>query len=228
MPKKTRAIKKTDINAGKPWLKKVHIHKYSVETIERKKNYLIVCEGQTEELYFKSFPVLSADVHAIHQGSSKSSLVECVAGYIEGEGYDEIWCVFDMDIKPDVNGQREDYDNAINTAMELGYKCAYSNDAFELWFVLHYQFIDQQHLRGTFFEILSDRWDVSYRRNGKERAFAKSIYKRLFDDLKANQTLAIENARKLYEDQRELAYHLQNPVTTVYLLVDELNSHIRQ
>lgn len=228
MPKKTKSIKRTDLKADKPWLKKVATFKYSVETIEKKKRFLIVCEGQTEELYFKSFPILAAEVKPIHQGCSKSYLVECVADYLDGENYDEIWCVFDMDYKADVNGQFEDFDNAIRAANEAGYKCAYSNDAFELWFVLHYQFIDQQQLRTFFYKTLSKYWGLNYEKSGKQRVFNLSIYKRLLEDLNADQSFAIENATKLFESQKNKIYHLQNPVTTVYMLVKELNLHLRQ
>lgn len=227
MPKKTKSIKTTDLKAKKPWLKKVANFKYSIETIEKKKRFLIICEGQTEELYFKSFPVLAADVRPIHQGCSKSSLVECVTDYLDGEDYDEIWCVFDMDFKPDIHGQYEDFDNAIRAANEAGYKCAYSNDSFELWFILHYQYIDQEQLRTYFFKTLSSYWGLNYEKNGKQRAFALSIYKRLLDDPKANQDFAIKNASKLFESQETKPYHLQNPVTTVYKLVEELNLHLR-
>jgi RloB-like protein len=228
MPKNTKTLKVTDLKGNKPWLKKVSTYKYSIETIEKKKRFLIVCEGQTEELYFKSFPVLAADIKPVHQGCSKSSLVDCVFSYLEGESYDEIWCVFDMDYKADVNGQYEDFDKAIQTAHNAGYKCAYSNDAFELWFVLHYQFLDQQQLRSFFFKTLSKYWNVNYEKHGKRRTFAMSIYKRLSDDVNASQTFAVENARKLFETQSKKIYHLQNPVTTVFLLVEELNLHLRR
>ena len=228
MPRNTRAIKKTDVKAGKPWLKKVTTFKYPIESIAKRKRFLIVCEGQTEELYFKSFPVLTADVKLIHQGASKSTLVACIPDYLEGEEYDEVWCVFDMDYKAGKNGQYDDFDNAIQLAVKSGYKCAYSNDAFELWFVLHYQFLDQRQLRTFFFTTLSKYWNLNYEKNGKRRTFALSIYKRLSDDLNSNQGAAIQNAKKLHESQFGKAYHLQNPVTTVYLLVKELNLHLRQ
>ena len=227
MPRKTRAIKNTDIKAGKPWLKKVTAFKYPIESIAKRKRFLIVCEGQTEELYFKSFPVLAANVKSVHQGVSKSSLIECVADYLTDENYDEIWCVFDMDYKAGKNGQYDDFDNAIQSAVKLGYKCAYSNDAFELWFVLHYQFLDQRQLRTFFFRALSKYWNLNYEKDGKKRAFALSIYKLLLDNLNSDQSAAIQNAKKLHESQAEKAYHLQNPVTTVYLLVQELNLHLR-
>src|SRR5271156_4185574 len=179
MPKGTKAIKVTDIKADKPWLKKVGVYKYPVESRDKKKRFLIVCEGQTEELYFKSFPVVTADIKPVHQGSSKSDLVACTHAYTEGEDYDEVWCVFDMDFKPGHNKQYEDYNNAINAAQEAGYKCAYSNDAFELWFVLHYQYVDQEQERTFFYKILSDYWGLNYEKHGKARVFAQSVYPRL-------------------------------------------------
>lgn len=228
MPKKTKSIKETDIKGNKAWLKKTGIFKYPIETIAKNKRFLIVCEGQTEELYFKSFPVLTADVRSIHHGCSKSTLVESVKIYLENEAYDEIWCVFDMDYNPEVSGQFEDYNHAINTAIKEGYKCAYSNDAFELWFVLHYQYIDQEQLRTFFFKILSKYWGINYERIGKTRNFAKSIYSILISDQSASQAIAIKNAYRLFDTQKEKNYHLQNPCTTVCFLVEELNYHLRK
>src|SRR5579871_5103299 len=137
MPRKTKAIKATDLKAKKPWLKKVGVYRYAEESREKLKRFLIVCEGQTEAFYFKSFPVLTADIKSVHQGCSKTALVECTKHYIENEDYDEVWCVFDMDFNPNDPSQFNDYDNAIHLAISENYKCAYSNDAFELWFVLH-------------------------------------------------------------------------------------------
>ena len=56
MPKSTKAIKVTDKN--KAWNKKAQPSGYKIETIPIKKTILIVCEGQTEKIYFESFPVL--------------------------------------------------------------------------------------------------------------------------------------------------------------------------
>ena len=228
MPKGTKAIKVTDIKADKPWLKKIGVYKYPVESLDKKKRFLIVCEGQTEELYFKSFPVVTADIKPVHQGSSKSDLVACTHAYAEGEDYDEIWCVFDMDFKPGHNKQYEDYNNAINAAQDAGYKCAYSNDAFELWFILHYKYLDQALERSSYFKMLSDYWNMSYERQGKIKAFAGKIYARLLNDENASQEKAIINARKLYDYQKEKVYHQQNPVTTVFFLVEEINKHLRR
>ena len=144
------------------------------------------------------------------------------------EDYDEIWCVFDMDIKPGKNKQFEDYNNAIATAMDEGFKVAYSNDAFELWFILHYKYLDQALERSSYFKMLSDYWNMSYERQGKIKAFAGKIYARLLNDENASQEKAIINARKLYDYQKEKVYHQQNPVTTVFFLVEEINKHLRR
>lgn len=227
MPKKTSAIKVTDIRGEKPWLKKVGISKYAVETVTKNKTFLIVCEGQSEELYFKSFPVISARVNPVPLGCSKSTLVECAKAIVEDESYDEVWCVFDMDYKPDVNGQFTDFDNAIKSAIAAGFKCAYSNDAFELWYVLHYQLIEQEQLRTFYFQKLSEFWNFNYEKEGKNKKIARSLYSLLENDPKASQERAIKNAEKLFEAQKDKLFHLQNPVTKIYKLVESLNIHLR-
>lgn len=227
MPKKTKAIKNTD--EGKAWNRKSKPTTYKVDTIPINKSILIVCEGQTEKLYFESFPVLGLKVEALDLGGqSKTKLVETTEKIIENSefDYDEIWCVFDMDYK---NGENEfaDFDNAINKAKQLGYKVAYSNDSFELWFYLHYNKIEAQHLRTFYYEQLSEKWDINYERDGKKYAFCLKTYNLLLTDSNSSQEKAIKNAEELYEQQKHLAYHLQNPVTTVFQLVNVLNENLR-
>lgn len=231
MPKKTQAIKKSDIKGNKPWLKKVGIDIYPVESLDVKKKFLIVCEGQTEELYFKSFPIANASVKPVHLGCSKTALVMC-ALEMSIEDYDEIWCVFDFDVKLDVSNQKDDFNTAISMAARASTNdckifCAYSNDAFELWFILHYLYLDQQYHRVFFFEKLSELWNINYEAHGKERAFALKIYEKLKNEVQANQENAIKNAEKLYLAVESLPYHEQNPVTTVYQLVRELNKYLK-
>ncbi len=227
MPKKTKAIKKTDIKAQKPWLKKVKPSEYKIETVEPNKTILIVCEGQTEKLYFESFPILSLSVKTVELGQSKLQLVESTENILKSETYDEVWCVFDMDIKYDEENCKSDFDNAIKRAKESGYKSAYSNDAFELWFYLHYQYTDQENHRKFYYKQLSIFWDINYEKNGKEWKFSSKIYNRLENDKKASQEKAIKRADKLYKEQKNLQYHKQNPVTLVYELVKILNKSLR-
>ncbi len=227
MPKKTSLVKVTDIRGKKPWLKKVGISKYPIESIDKKRTFLIVCEGQSEALYFKSFQVVTASIKLCPLGCSKTKLIECTRSIVNDETFDEVWCVFDMDIKPNVVGQFDDYNNAIRMSQQYGFNAAYSNDAFELWFVLHYHYVDQEQLRTYYFDALSAFWDINYERDGKKRTFAQQIYQRLQTDEGASQAVAIRNAKKLFEAQKDKPYHQQNPVTLVYELVEVLNKHIR-
>lgn len=228
MPKPTRAVKKTDKN--KAWNRKAKPSNYKIETIPIRKSILIVCEGQTEKLYFESFPVLGLKVEAVDLGGqSKTKLVDSTQKIIESSEYeyDEIWCVFDMDFK---NGADEyaDFDNAIEKANTLGYKVAYSNDSFELWFYLHYNKIEAQQLRTFYYEQLSQKFGINYEREGKKYAFCQKVYSILLNDEQASQERAIKNADELYESQKHLIYHKQNPVTTVYKLVQTLNENVRK
>jgi len=153
MPKKTSLVKITDIRGEKPWLRKVGISPYPVESIDKKRTFLIVCEGYTEKLYFNSFQVVTAKIKLCPLGCSKTKLVECTIAMVRDEQYDEVWCVFDMDFKPDVLGQFEDYNNAIIMAKQHGFETGYSNDAFELWFGIEKNSILEKRLTARHFPI---------------------------------------------------------------------------
>ena len=208
MPKKQTYIKRSDLIGEKPWLKKTKPSKYKIETEEKKRTILIVCEGQTEELYFKSFPVVTLRVEVVELGQSKLKLVDTAFRLSEQKAYDEIWCVFDLDIKRDEENCIPDFDNAISRAMNWGYKVSYSNDAFELWFYLHYQYTDHENHRKFYYQKLGDLWNLNYEKEGKRWDFCYNNYNRLDDDTRANQRKAIERAKKLYELKKQLPFRL--------------------
>lgn len=228
MPKSTKAIKITD--EEKSWNRKSKNSKYRIEIIPINKTILITCEGQTEKLYFESFPVLGMKVTAVNlEGQSKLKLVDSTVSIVENSEveYDEIWCVFDMDVK---RGEAEfaDFDNSITQAEQLGYKVAYSNDSFELWFYLHYNYTDVQNLRGFYYEELGKKFKINYVRDGKKYNFCTQLYKILLEDSTSSQSKAINRAIKLLEINKHLPYHQQNPVTTVHKLIEVLNKNLRK
>ncbi|SDC50437.1 RloB-like protein [Algoriphagus faecimaris] len=226
MPKKTRAIKVTD--QDKAWNRKSSPTAYRVEEIPINKTILIVCEGQTEELYFKSFQVLGVRVDAVNLGGqSKLKLVETTEMIQSDEARDEVWCVFDMDVR---RGEAEfsDFDNAIERANSLGYRVAYSNDAFELWFYLHFEYTDAENHRTFYYQELGKRLDLNYEKDGKRFDFCKKVYGILKSHEQSSQEKAIERARILFEERSDLPYHQQNPVTKVFGLVEELNRNLRR
>lgn len=211
-------------------MRKVTPSKYNIASKDLNKTILIVGEGQTEKLYFESFPVLTLTVKAVDLGGqSKMKLIEATESIIQNNDteYDEVWCVFDMDIK---HGEKEfsDFDNAIESGVTKGYKIAYSNDCFELWFYLHYNYTDQKNHRKFYYQALGKQWDCNYENDGKKYKFCKNLFSLLKDDLKASQENAIKRSRKLYRQQADLDYHKQNPITKVFELVEFLNLNCRK
>ena len=223
-----KPIKKSD--KSKPWYRqRIKMQPYDTEKSERNKVFLIICEGQnTEPEYFKSFPVVTATVESYGTGTSRLKLVEQVIEIKKSEeGEKEIWVVFDMDIQRDNAAQlKADFDGAINLARQHEIKVAYANDAFELWFLLHYMYFENQWTRREYYQKLSNLWDLNYEKSGKSLVFCKRIYQRLMNDENADQNTAIRNARTLLEKQSTLKFSEQNPCTTIFKLVEELNNYI--
>jgi len=229
MPKATKAKKPTDKN--KAWSKvKMKEKPYQSGTIEKAKSFLIVCEGETEEYYFKSFPVATAIIKAFGIGKSNAELVECaeeLSKLADYKGY-EIWCVFDFDKNLNIANQKQGYDSAIEYALKQGLKVAYSNDAFELWYVLHYKDTSGELHRDVYFDFLGKMWDINYRKTGKTIGFAKEVYQKLENDPNVSQSEAIRRAARLFESQNDKIYSEQNPCTTVFELIVELNKYLKK
>ncbi len=109
-----------------------------VETRETYERFLIVCEGaKTEPNYFQSFrvPKEVIDIHGI--GDNTIRIVEEAIRLKEKDNYDQVWCVFDRDSFPPNR-----FNAAFILAGENSIKIAYSNEAFELWYLLHFNYYD--------------------------------------------------------------------------------------
>ncbi|MFN0200357.1 MAG: RloB domain-containing protein, partial [Bacteroidia bacterium] len=98
-----------------------------------------------------------------------------------------------------------------------------------LWFVLHYKEITGGEFhRGYYYDLLSEKWGINYRREGKTEEFTQKIYKILQDDSNASQINAIRRAKYLYEQVKTFPYSEQNPCTVVFKLVEELNKYTKK
>ncbi len=180
---------------------------------------LIVCEGKkTEPNYFRSFPVdkevVEVDIHG--KGMNTDRLVEetvAIRKRAKNRGfvYNQVWCVFDRDSFPPQN-----FNRAILLAASNKIRVAYSNEAFELWYLLHFHyFVDaasRKQYKGRLTKLLSH----SYKKN------SETIYAELLD----KQPIAIQNAIRLLNRYHPINPETDNPSTSVHLLVDELNDRI--
>ena len=227
MPRKSQHVKDND--KGKAWFKRQAPIR-AERSIAIKNTFLIYCEGKnTEPEYFKSFPVTTeTEVKATGLGRSRTALVEKVIeliGEIEKDENRQIWVVFDRDVKYENQIQgNEDFNNAIKLATQSGIKCAYSNDCFELWFVLHDEYLQSALHRNLLYDKLSNKLIPNYEEDGKGKEFAQSLYPLFLDRI----PFAIQNAKRLHKSHKGKEFHLQNPCTTVYQLVEALNENLRK
>jgi hypothetical protein len=227
-PSKERAneeyLRKIGFEKGKP---------YNEAQIDLKKTFLIICEGEnTEPLYFRSFPVPTNTVLIKGGCNSKNSLVDYALKLKNDPAYAdrEIWCVFDYDVDTgQLATQSNDFNSAIEKAESNGMRVAWSNDAFELWFVLHYESLDTQLSRNELYEILKIKWDLErFHSEAKTQGFCAGHYERHGGSQSTSQLLAIRRARALHEKYKSARdFSKQCPCTTVYLLVEELNRYIK-
>jgi len=182
------------------------------ETRKIKQKFLIVCEGtKTEPNYFRSFrvPKLVVDVQGV--GENPSRLVQSTIELKKQGNYDQVWCVFDRD-----SWTVEDFNNAIKNAKSQGFGVAYSNEAFELWYVLHFEFLHTGIPRSDYILKLNSLLGHRYEKN------SESIYEELFE----KQAIAIKNAENLLKLYIPPMPAKDNPSTAVHLLVQELNKFI--
>lgn len=128
----------------------------------------------------------------------------------------QVWCVFDRDSFPS-----ENFNEAIFLARNNNIHIAYSNEAFELWYLLHYDYHDSAISRTQYQKKLSARLGKPYQKNSAT----------MYEDLLASggdQQRAINHAKRLLKTYHsELTdYAAHNPSTTVHLLVAALNQFL--
>lgn len=188
--------------------------------LDPKKSFLIVCEGKnTEPDYFNAFRLTSAVVKASGEGINTIKLVYKAIKIRDnyknkGRRFDNHWVVFDKDDFLDA-----DFNNAITLAKNSGFQVAYSNQAFEYWFLLHFNKYEGLINRADYANMLSKLLGFSY---SKDKGIASKVYNHI---LKL-QPKAISNAHDVLA-----SFGAKNPAkaessTTVHLLVESLNRYL--
>lgn len=201
---------------AKKHLKKDNLRGYSarkVETRELIERFLIVCEGEkTEPNYFNAFRVPKDVINVRGLRFNPSKLVEKAQELRKQEDYDQVWCVFDRDA-----WTKEDFNYAITKAKQEGIDIAYSNEAFELWYVLHFEFLNTGIPRSDYCKKLNKLLGYKYQKNSQK----------IYEELEYRQQTAIKNAENLLKQYHQHNPESDNPSTTVHLLVCQLNRFIR-
>lgn len=191
---------------------------------------LIVCEGEnTEPSYFRQFKLSSATIKPVGEGYNSISLVKRAVQLSKEKSYEQVWCVFDADPKPDNPKHSKNFNNAVKLAERKGFGVAYSNQAFEYWLILHFD----DHQGGGM-----NRNDYNNKINQLLKPFGltydgesnKIITEEIFEVLdgidkktnKERKRLAISRAKRNYDlfDHTNIAN--EESSTTVFKLVEEL------
>ena len=200
--------------------------KRKVATRDKIVRFLIVCEGErTEPNYFRELvkdrysEVRSEDI--VGEGRSTCALVkktEEIRYRLEHQRqlkFDRVWVVFDKD---DFN----DFNDAIALAVSKGFSPAWTNEAFELWYLLHFVYLDAAISRSDYIKKLENEvrkheayGNFSYKKNDA------GIYAMLQEiGNEAQAKLRAARLRGLFEDTQD--YKSQKPCTCVDILVEEL------
>lgn len=194
--------------------------------------YLILCEGQaTEPNYFEGLKrdlprgVLTAyQIDIKGTGYNTLSLVNealRMKNMYENNNnrkVDRLWVLFDKDSFPP-----NDFNQAILHCAQskpvIG--CAWSNEAFELWYLLHFDYYQNAMSRSQYQRLIENKLrphlgaGYTYKKNDEEMYFRLKEY--------GSIEAAIRNAKQLtasYSGRQDFASH--NPCTRVWELVQEL------
>jgi hypothetical protein len=186
-----------------------------VKTRELRQRFLIVCEGgKTEPRYFESFHlnrrVVPVDIRGL--GADPLRLVRKAEQLRTEEEYteefDQVWVVFDCD-----DFAAGDINRAVQQARRSGIRVAYSNQAFELWYLLHFDYHNTAVPRCDYVGKLSALMGRPYAKN------SATIYR----ELESRQPAALANARRLLAQYDPPNPAADDPSTTVHELVEQLN-----
>ena len=188
--------------------------------------FLIVCEGEkTEPNYFKSFPKqvgkIIYDIEFEGGGISTLKVVEKAIELREKskQKFDRVWAVFDRD-----SFKASSFNNAILKAKANNISCAWSNEAFELWYLLHFHNRLTAMKRTDYEKAIEDAVNRKLGKKKKLFKYKKNDYGMysLLNKL-GSQELAIKWAKEIAKNNIGEKFANYNPQTMVFKLVEELN-----
>lgn len=187
------------------------------------KRILVITEGKnTEPSYFKKFRYPNVELVTVGTGLSTCRLVKEVEAILNGKyrnkRFDEIWVVFDKD-------DNKDFQEAINMAKKKGYNVAYSNQAIEYWFLLHFNDHQGGALdRKKYSKMLNDYikpLGAYYDENIKE------VSQNFFDIMEAVNPVtkkrriqdAYDRADRIFKNKNDKT---EESITTIFMLIETI------
>lgn len=133
--------------------------------------------------------------------------------------YDSVWAVFDRDSFPSNN-----FNSAIEKANANGINVAWSNEAFELWYLYHFQnrvtAMSRDEYKAAISKAVNDTgmWKGKKPYQYKKNDMCNFEIMTKYGDMEQ----AIRNAQQQHNSFVGTRYATHNPCTTVYKLVLQL------
>lgn len=104
-------------------------------------------------------------------------------------------------------------------ARQNGFEVAYSNQAFEFWFLLHFNLYQGALHRSRYEKMLSTLLGFTYTKKS-------GVSSKMFNILFLKQQQAIDRAKTIMKQFDKNNPAQEESSTTVYLLVEELNKFL--
>ena len=194
-----------------------------------KVTFLIATEGtKTEPNYLNALKKeleatnrFNIDISIEGKGKATKALINKIIRQIENchQEYDRVWAVFDKD-------EFDDFDEAINLAKSKKINCAWSNESFELWLLLHFKDVSAPMGRKQLFEELEQAIRGALHKKNPEAIFDLSKNNDKIYELVANlgsEADAIKRAVALRSNYKATDKPSnQNPCTHMDSLIHEL------
>lgn len=213
--------------AKKKSLNSVSLSSFKMSSSEHKPmevicRILIVCEGEkTEPNYFRSFGRINRGgiVYDIECNGGKINTIQVVNKAIElrdkaineNKPYDSVWAVFDRD-----SFSAKNFNAAIQKAESNNIHCAWSNEAFELWYIFHFAnritSMSRKEYQNAITDFISkNKKGYSYRKNDPNMHSYLNQY--------GNESQAIKFAETQAKSFNHMRFAEHEPSTWVYRLV---------
>lgn len=200
-------------------------------------SFLIVTEGErTEPLYFQGLQKLIKEkiggmvdvvevpvIDIYGEGCSTGRLIEVTDRLVKEAKimYQNIWLVFDKD-------DFVDFDQAVAEGKKRGYQIAWSNQSFEYWLYLHFDYSDSALHR----DVWNAKLDEIFRRRHLGDGTYKKNYEDIYQmvDINDGVNTAIRNAKRRMGGYKKGTYCPSecDPGTTVHELVEALKGYLEE
>lgn len=219
-----KPLKKSDLN--KSWMKAKPDRALKIKP----EYHLIVTEGEkTEPAYFEAIRDEingqyreKIQLHVHGAGDNTVSLFERAKQMAAASpnGYRHVWVVYDTDDFPADNIDRVVQLCKENSNDDIEYHAIWSNQCVELWYLLHFSFMQSDIHRSAYWPKLSE-WlagigEGEYKKNRKD----------MYLVLKPFMDYAIANARRLDSYNAGKLPSKAAPGTKVYELVEKLRPYL--